>query len=79
MALVFIIKEFVGVSSFLLVKWRLRLGSPVRAYRALLDRSLEVNIDSGFVDRLEQISIGGIFKNDEGDANKAFLKPTGFK
>ena len=26
-----------------------------------------------------QMGIGGIFKNHEGDANKAFLKPTGVK
>ena len=27
----------------------------------------------------EQMGIGGIFKNHEGDANKAFLKPIGVK
>ena len=46
------------VSSFLLVKCRLILDLPIRAYRALLDRSLEVNIDRGSMDKLGQMGIG---------------------
>ena len=45
------------VSSFLLVKYRLRLRLPIMAYKGLLDRKLS-HINKGSLDKSGQMGIG---------------------
>ena len=69
--------EFIGASPFLLVM-EIKIGCLLELMRPYLIEALKSAL-MRLCGKQEQMGIGGIFKNHEGDASKAFLKPTGVK